>query len=301
MMLPSARLSIAMAMLATIVPAAALAQPTGPARPSRERPAVGEAHELGVFRTVCRYSHSRADDPIVSPNRFNASHLHDFFGNVTTAADSTPGSLLAGDTTCVTGEDRSAYWVPALTRDGAPVKPSSLTVYYRGTRQDDDTIAAFPAGFRMIAGDAAASSPQEREVVAWGCRGVDGPGSMASSPLDCPEGSGLNLHVRFPSCWDGSNIDSADHKRHMAYTERGRCPESHPVPTPRLAMIVHYPITGEPGQIRLSSGSVSTAHADFFNAWDQGFLAGKVESCLNEEVFCGTLTTARRGRGAGRT
>ena len=25
----------------------------------------------------------------------------------------------------------------------------------------------------------------------------------------------LSFHVRFPSCWDGMNVDSADHKSHV--------------------------------------------------------------------------------------
>ncbi|MFN0071124.1 MAG: DUF1996 domain-containing protein [Chloroflexota bacterium] len=291
---------LALSLTTLWMPGTVMAEPAGQRRGMADGPpAVGSEHELGVFRTVCRYSHSRRDDPIVSPLRFGASHLHDFFGNVTTAADSTAESLLASDTSCVTAEDRSAYWVPALSRDGEPVTPTSITVYYRGTLQDGDRIASFPAGFRMIAGDASATGAPSREVVAWSCRQANGPSSFGGSPPTCPSDSALNLHIRFPSCWDGTNIDSADHKSHMAYDERGRCPASHATHVPRVAMIVHYPITGEPGQISLSSGAVHTAHADFFNAWQPDFLASKVDACLNQETFCGTLLTAGR-RGAAR-
>ena len=27
--------------------------------------------------------------------------------------------------------------------------------------------------------------------------------------------------MRMPSCWDGVNLDSADHRAHMAYTKNG--------------------------------------------------------------------------------
>ena len=43
---------------------------------------------------------------------------------------------------------------------------------------------------------------------------------------------GLQLRVRFPCCWDGKNLDSADHKSHMAYpsmVDNGVCPSTHPV------------------------------------------------------------------------
>jgi hypothetical protein len=47
---------------------------------------------------------------------------------------------------------------------------------------------------------------------------------------NCPDG--LRLEVVFPSCWDGKNVDSADHVSHMAYpdlVQAGECPETHPV------------------------------------------------------------------------
>lgn len=42
------------------------------------------------------------------------------------------------------------------------------------------------------------------------------------------------------SCWDGKNVDSADHKSHIAYPSSGTfestgpCPSSHPVRLPQL-------------------------------------------------------------------
>ena len=46
----------------------------------------------------------------------------------------------------------------------------------------------------------------------------------------CPDG--MRAQVYFPSCWDGVNLDSADHKSHMSYPigqfNGGVCPSSHP-------------------------------------------------------------------------
>jgi hypothetical protein len=42
------------------------------------------------------------------------------------------------------------------------------------------------------------------------------------------------------SCWDGKNLDSPDHKSHVAYPESGTfetggtCPKSHPVKIPQI-------------------------------------------------------------------
>lgn len=44
--------------------------------------------------------------------------------------------------------------------------------------------------------------------------------------------SGLRVQVFFPSCWNGRDLDSADHKSHMAYpdgVDSGKCPSTHPV------------------------------------------------------------------------
>jgi hypothetical protein len=54
----------------------------------------------------------------------------------------------------------------------------------------------------------------------------------------CP--SGLMSNVRFPTCWDGLNLDSADHMSHVAYPASGTfenggpCPSTHPVRLPQL-------------------------------------------------------------------
>jgi len=54
----------------------------------------------------------------------------------------------------------------------------------------------------------------------------------------CPYG--LRINNFFPTCWDGVNLDSPDHKSHVAYPSKGtfetgsECPDSHPVRLPQL-------------------------------------------------------------------
>lgn len=38
--------------------------------------------------------------------------------------------------------------------------------------------------------------------------------------------------------------------------------------------------------IRLSSGTIHSLHADFFNAWKQDALAQRVRDCLDQHVKC---------------
>jgi hypothetical protein len=62
-------------------------------------------------------AHHNPDNFIAQPGIKNgAQHLHDYVGNVTTDADSSLKSLLAGDTTCKNG-DKSAYFWPVIRID----------------------------------------------------------------------------------------------------------------------------------------------------------------------------------------
>jgi hypothetical protein len=96
----------------------------------------------------------------------------------------------------------------------------------------------------------------------------------------------LRLHVLFPNCWNGVALDSADHQTHMAYSRAGRCPVTHPVAVPAIALVFRYPVAGGP-DVTLASGGQFSAHADFVNAWRQGRLTALVEACLNALRHCG--------------
>ena len=283
-------LTVALMLAAALPPLVAAARigGTGTAERRPAEPQIGPEPEVGVFAALCHFSHAAPDDPIVHPGMPGMSHLHDFFGNVTTDDSSTYESLRAGGTTCRLPQDASGYWVPTLLRDAAPVTPLAAKIYYRAARgAAAAAIQPPPPGLRMVAGDSMATAPQPGHVTFWSCRGMIG--QALETPPNCPSDAPLDLHVRFPDCWDGVNLDSADHKSHMAYDRQGACPGDHPVPLPKLALIVHYPITGDPGGVSLASGGVYSGHADFFNAWDQPFLAARVENCLQALVRCGQL------------
>jgi hypothetical protein len=253
-------------------------------KPNGDR--VSRADLVGVnFVENCRYSHQAPDDPIVFPGQPGASHQHTFVGNRTTDAFSSYGSLRAGGTTCIRRDDTAAYWVPALYQGTTEVLPVAATVYYRrGARAE---VSPFPNNLRMIAGDAKATAPQSMRVTFWSCGVASGVEPSSSVPT-CPDtpGSSLRLHIRFPECWDGRNLDSADHKSHMAYAVRGECPSTHPLAVPQITQIYRYPTRGGDG-FSLASGGVYSAHADFVNAWKPNVLRKLVDDCLNALVHCG--------------
>jgi hypothetical protein len=269
------------ATLATIAAASSL----GSQRPPLT--AMQRAHLAGVnFVNGCTFSHSSNDDPIVFPAQPGRSHQHTFVGNRTTNAFSTVESLLAGASTCDRAGHTAAYWMPSLVVNGSTVMPRGATVYYR--RRTLDPVRAFPPGFRMIAGDAAATQPQGRMITFWNCGPAHGIGPSAAVP-SCPPGRAttLRLHVTFPSCWDGNGLDGPDHKSHVRYPTRGRCPATHPLAMPAISLIYRYPQLPAGAAVSLSSGGQFSAHADFFNAWNQATLQSLVDGCLNALRHCG--------------
>ena len=65
---------------------------------------------------------------------------------------------------------------------------------------------------------------------------------------------GIRSVITFPTCWDGVNLDSADHKSHMSYpiegsiTDRfdydgGKCPDTHPVKVPQVMYEVIWDVS----------------------------------------------------------
>ena len=236
------------------------------------------------FVSACTFSHRAPDDPILFFGVPGASHDHSFVGNTGTNASSTLESLLASGTTCHRPGDTAAYWMPTLLDNGQPVMPVRAQIYYRRVTQR--RVEAFPPGFRMIAGNAKAGSPQARRVTFWSC-GALGSVRPASGVPTCwnARRAGLRLHVRFPSCWDGRNLDSPDHQSHVTYPVRGRCPSRFSHALPQITLIYRYPSAGGAG-ITLASGGRHSGHADFFNAWRQEDLQSLVEGCLNALRHC---------------
>jgi len=255
-----------------------------------------------VWSIKCNHSHSAPDDPIVFPALAGRSHLHDFFGNVSVDANSTTGSLArTTSSTCLRGmgeADRAAYWTPALLRDGRAVTGSAdelrIDAYY-AVLDKPLPVRPMPLGLRMIAGDAKATSAQPTNIVHYNCLRYPTGGQVTKSSAaipSCPGGTYLSAKIDFPSCWDGRNLDSADHKSHMAYPNRGACPVSHPVEVPALSIRLRWKAArGIPSsQLALSSGGQQTMHADFWNVWSPAVMRWLVDNCLNAIRNCTDIT-----------
>jgi hypothetical protein len=238
-----------------------------------------------VFSVRCDPSHRSNDDPIVFPGQPGAAHEHLFFANRTTDAFSTFDSMRAGGTTCPLAGDTAGYWVPTLSKDGVLVMPRRILAYYRVPAKSVDpaSVIPFPPDFRMVAGGTSTVNPYVTPTfVFWSC--TDNASTRSAEPQPCPNHT--RITIAFPSCWDGMHIDSADHRSHVAYPHpRTGCPASHPQPIPRLALTVVWFNTNLSGATFSSGGSIS-AHADFWNTWNQAVLTENVVNCINTERSC---------------
>ena len=253
--------------------AVAATVPTGGDRGSHR----GGGGGRGYFAVVCGFSHRNQDDPIVFFNQPGRSHDHTYFGNTSTKASSTPASLrAAGETTCRLRADTAAYWAPTLFIAGNAIRPLGAVVYY--LRRTIEPVQAFPANLEVIAGTATARAAQGSRVTYWSCGGRRDVRVSAEIPT-CNSPS-LRLVVNFPNCWDGSRLDSADHKAHLAYSTDGVCPSTHTVEVPAITLQIHYGVTGG-ANAELSSGGDFSGHADFVNAWNQPTLERLVARYLN--------------------
>jgi hypothetical protein len=250
------------------------------------------------------------DDPIVYPGQPGRSHLHTFFGNTATNGNSNYDSLVnTGSSTCRGGTiNRSAYWVPSMidTRTGRPIVPHEGMWYYKGGMKQalaaDRSISEFPSGLRMIAGDARATGQVDRPIYHYSCY-TPGLASQSATQFtipNCPAGHFVHVNILFPQCWDGRNLDSPDHKSHMAYpyspaTGWG-CPTTHPVAIPEISLNIYWEVSSADGSSaswRLSSDAYDASrpagysmHADWFDGWKPDVKKAWVDGCVRAIADC---------------
>ena len=269
-------------------------------KPTTDLPIPGTG---GAFRVICTPSHMSNDDPVVYPFQQGAAHHHTFFGNTSVNYKSDLMTFATtGNSTCKGGiMNRSAYWMPSMidTASKTAVKPDVAIFYYKNGRTPPGLINAPPKGLRMIAGNSKATSATTSKANFTCLSRVPFYGWKQSIPA-CNVGETMQMHVAFPQCWDGKNLDSPDHQSHMAYTVRtlttaNKCPTSHPIALPEVTVNFNYKVTAthNPASWRLASDNYAASlpggfsgHADWVNGWDENFMAGIVKNCINKSLDC---------------
>ena len=107
-------------------------------------------------------------------------------------------------------------------------------------------VTAFKPGFRMLIGDvsnterAGARQFRQMSYICMKNEGTREPEHLDFPKEPCP--SGIMINQRFPTCWDGVNLDSPNHRDHVSYPESGtfesggKCPSTHPVKIPQILL-----------------------------------------------------------------
>ena len=274
---------------------------------------------IGAFRFVCMPGQLKSDDPIVYPGQPGKSHLHQFFGNDTADANSTYASLrAAGNSTCMSPLNRSAYWMPAVLNGlGKVVRPDYVTIYYKRRPLTDPIVSdpkhpqfqgqgvKLPNGLRFIFGrDMLNLAAPETGAVHFAC---DGPtanpqksyNNFEDAQAGCPVGNRIGVRISAPDCWDGKNLDAADHRSHVDYGSYGdwgyyKCPTTHPYVIPAFTLAAWFTqAAGESYSLVSDDMDTSpghkrgdTFHADFFMAWDPVVHDMWEKNCLDKMLNC---------------
>ncbi|MFI6477021.1 DUF1996 domain-containing protein [Nonomuraea sp. NPDC050663] len=269
----------------------------------RQVPANGNSNLFGrggSFVSQCGTNgngHNNPDNFIVAPGVSNgAHHLHDYVGNLSTDAFSTDQSLAAAGTTCRLN-DRSTYFWPVLRNRkidanvddpdgnvGVVLRPRQAIMLFRSPGQ---RVTAMPRFLRLITGDAkAATNGGANARAQWTCTGFTNR-ITTKYPL-CPRGSQVVRILDFPSCWDGQNTDSANHRTHVLFPQGGRCPAGTRA-IPQLRMILTYSVPTGPSYaldaFPEQKHNPITDHADFANVMPDRLMS-TVVNCINRGRRC---------------
>jgi uncharacterized protein DUF1996 len=289
-------------------------QPNVAAKPRKSRNA-----STGTFITRCGVNANKnhnTDNVIVAPGVTNgAHHLHDYVGNQKVNAFSSNDTFLQGGTSCQNKNDLSAYYWPVVrvqngTQDfdqnadgggkegnvGKILTPLQAQIKYVGS--PTGKVVAMPQFLRIITGDAKTTTNGLANANAhWSCTGFENKVQLTTQYPICPQGSNVVRTFAFQSCWDGQNIDSANHRTHVAFADaNGNCQNGFKA-IPQLTMRLVYKITPP----TLQNGVVKNAYAvdgfpeqlhkpatdhDDFISVTTGNLANKIANCINTGRSC---------------
>ncbi|ORY55272.1 uncharacterized protein BCR38DRAFT_506281 [Pseudomassariella vexata] len=226
---------------------------------------VAPSHAL--IRFGCSQLVVQRIDPLVNPGLVPSPHVHQIIGgnslNATMDHANHDPPTLSTCTTCQPSDDFSNYWtavlffrarngtyhrVPQKANAGFEGQNGGMTVYYMQDQladyQQQTKVTAFQPGFRMYVGDVEAKTKaqaQQYRQLTYTClqdMSTRFPETKDFPTAPCP--AGIMANIRFPTCWDGKNLDSPNHMDHMSYPEsgtfesQGPCPASHPVAMPQL-------------------------------------------------------------------
>ncbi|WP_236788303.1 DUF1996 domain-containing protein [Amycolatopsis sp. GM8] len=174
--------------------------------------------------------------------------------------------------------------------DGEIQRPATVSLTFRGS--PTSRVRAMPQFLRVLTGDAkeGANGPTNARA-AWTCTGFED--RLIDKYPICPEGSKVERIHDFPSCWDGKNIDSANHRTHIVFPDaNGKCKQGF-VAVPQLRVTLTYNIPHAvqvAGQYKVDSfpeehHNPLSDHDDFANVMSQCIMF-RLVNCVNSGRTC---------------
>ena len=174
---------------------------------------------------------------------------------------------------------------------GGIVRPASVLIEYRGNATSK--VTPMPRFLRELTGDAKPTSRGPANArAAWTCAGFAD--RLSDKYPICPPGADVLRVHDFPGCWDGKNIDSDNHRSHVAFADdrTGACPAGF-VAIPQLRVTIAYDIprqVQERGQYALDSfpeenHNPFSDHDDFINVNSDRQMR-QIAACVNAGRRC---------------
>lgn len=205
------------------------------------------------------------------------------------APGTAPGSTPTAAPSALPDPQGPDFELPGNT--GGIVRPAKVLIEYRGN--PTGKVVAMPRFLRALTGDAKPTSRGPANARAtWTCSGFNDRLS-AKYPI-CPPGSQVQRVHDFPGCWDGQNIDSDNHRRHVAFADQatGACPQNFQA-IPQLRITVSYDIPRDAqinGRYALDSfpeenHNPFSDHNDFINV-NSARTMQRVTTCINIGKRC---------------
>jgi hypothetical protein len=250
-----------------------------------------------TFRHRSNFTHINGDDPIRFPRKPGASPLVMHLGNSMIDAFTTPQNIRTRCRSASSGgtANCTGYWMPAFVDGSGKPVPIDWTVhtisYYKTDYNIPDSViqkqVPFPPGLAMMAGDPTIGR-QNNNNLKFSCNY----GPETSEIPSCPKGGTLLTSVFFPRCWNGKDLDSPNHKSHMAYASNG-CPSSHPVIFPQFKLrVIMDNIQQDTNGWRLSSDTNKSLppgyslYSVWMNGWDQDVMQTWIKNCNHVPIDC---------------
>ncbi|MFI6095481.1 DUF1996 domain-containing protein [Lentzea sp. NPDC051213] len=175
--------------------------------------------------------------------------------------------------------------------EGEIQRPAVVDLQFRGS--PTGKVVAMPKFLRVLYGDAKAGQNGPKNAKAsWTCTGFEDKVLMDKYPI-CPQGAKVKRVHDFPSCWDGKNIDSANHRDHISFPDaNGKCKKgTKAVPQLRISLTYNIPLNVQKeGRYLVDSfpeeeHNPLTDHDDFANVMSQQIM-NRLVNCVNTGKKC---------------